>query len=109
MMNSNWVIRILTPCFIFGLLFVPCLSQAQPKDKELVPKVLPPPPLTAFQIAALTNPWPLVPGVYEFRASHSGLCIGRWESGSELLRTATVRREQPDSDSKSRLPTTTGR
>jgi hypothetical protein len=84
-MNSNWVIRILTPCFIFGLLFVPCLSQAQPKDKELVPKVLPPPPLTAFQIAALTNPWPLVPGVYEFRASHSGLCIGRWESGSESL------------------------
>ena len=80
MENSNWVIRILTPCFIFGLLFVPCLSQAQPDkfDKELVPnKVLAPPPapLTAFQIAALTNPWPLVPGVYEFRASHSALCI----------------------------------
>ena len=70
MMNSNWVIRILTPCFIFGLLFVPCLGQAQPPDKELVPKIPPAPPLTAFQIAALTNPWPLVPGVYEFRASH---------------------------------------
>jgi hypothetical protein len=85
MMNSNWVIRILTPCFIFGLLFVPCLSQAQPQDKELVPKVPAPPPLTAFQITTLTNPWPLVPGVYEFRASHSGLCIGRWDWGSESL------------------------
>lgn len=85
MMNSNWVIRILTPCFIFGLLFVPCLGQAQPPDKELVPKIPPAPPLTAFQIAALTNPWPLVPGVYEFRASHSGLCIGRWDWGSQSL------------------------
>jgi hypothetical protein len=83
-MNSNWVIRILTPCFIFGLLFVPCLSQAQDKEFPKVP-LPPPPPLTAFQIAALTNPWPLVPGVYEFRASHSGLCIGRWDWGSESL------------------------
>jgi hypothetical protein len=85
MTNSNWVIRILTPCFIFGLLFVPCLSQAQPQDKELVPKVPPAPPVTAFQNTALTNPWPLLPGIYEFRASHSGLCIGRWDWGSESL------------------------
>jgi Ricin-type beta-trefoil lectin domain/PAN domain len=40
---------------------------------------------TAAQLAALINPWPLVPGVYEFKVKNSNLCIGRWDSGNETI------------------------
>src|SRR6478736_1868306 len=55
---------------------------------------------TAAQLAALINPWPLVPGVYEFTVKNSNLCIGRWDWGNETIQTV------PCNDARAKLAVT---